>query len=110
MPSSIGNQSIVAQKVQFFAVSAYCDGNGHNLVTMMADFYPARPGRAVHFTTPLGERYDGQDNNGIASVVVNTGSDAIISASSVATAMLLNAAPALSTAPFTFQATHCSPA
>lgn len=112
-PSIKGNSrklTVVAQKIQFFAVSAYCDGNGHNLVTMMADFYPARPGRAVRFTTPLGERYSGQDSNGIASVVVNTGPDVIIGASSVATAVLQKGAPAFSSAPFNYQASHCSPA
>lgn len=112
-PSIKGNQrkiTVVPQKVQFFAVSAYCSGNGDNLVTYMADFYPSRPGRAVKFKTALGDRYDDQDGNGVASVVVDTNSDPIPSASSFAVASAHRGIPALTTPTYSYQVTSCAPA
>lgn len=63
---------VVTQKVEYFAVTHDCDNDGHSIVTAWADFFPARAGRVVSFTTPEGTKTDYQDSRGIARVTVAT--------------------------------------
>ncbi|KAA1397365.1 hypothetical protein [Aeromicrobium ginsengisoli] len=86
---------VVSQKVEYFGVTRSCDNTGHNIVSAWADFFPARQGRPVKFSTPEGDRTVVQDGRGVAhmDVVTDGGGTVVVHG----TALVFDAAPAKST-------------
>ncbi|MEV7397404.1 hypothetical protein [Aeromicrobium sp. NPDC092404] len=78
--------AVVPQKVEYFEATNECDSNTNSVVTVWADFYPARPGRRVDFATPAGPRTGFQDAKGIATVQVLTGASGLVGVQATAAA------------------------
>lgn len=101
--------AVVAQSVKFFAVTpnSQCANLSHQNVTMMAEFYPARPGREVRFATNTGVVTAYQDGNGVASVNFAPG-NTVFSYKAVATAQPADGAGAKSSPTYKYSQSLCS--
>lgn len=101
--------SLLAQKAEYFAATAHCNGSGNAVVTILVDFYPARPGRSVSFATADGTKWSYEDARGIAAVSYVTGAEGATQMAT-ATAGAFDQVVSFTTAASSYLVPNCFPA